>query len=140
MEFLVFLLARGAATAMRLRRFLQNDRCAHAASESSFRPAPARQHRHPARGLGVARSTPHERIDPSSFAIWRLYPRCAINVLKRPDKITRWAEEKISVIVGAAIPTNRLIRNLRLDDLRPDRSIGRRRRGQCRPGRNGRPR
>jgi len=50
----------------------------------------------------------------------------------------RWAEEKISVIVGADIPTNRLIRHPRLDDLRPDRSIGRRHPGLFRPGRSGR--
>jgi hypothetical protein len=56
----------------------------------------------------------------------------------RPDKITRWAEEKISVIVGADIPTNRLIRPPRLDDLRPDPSIGRRHPDRCRPGRSGR--
>jgi hypothetical protein len=85
-------------------------------------------------------------MDPAKESIHRHLPSgvstrdVRLIAFKRPDKISRWAEEKISVIVGAAIPTNRLISHPRLDDLRPDSSIGRRRRGRCRPGRNGRPR
>jgi hypothetical protein len=89
-------------------------------------------------GLGTAQPIPTKESIRCNLASGVPTRDVRLIAFKRPDKISRWAEEKISVIVGADIPTSSQIRHPRLDDLRHDPSIGRRRRGRCRPGRSGR--
>jgi hypothetical protein len=90
--------------------------------------------------LGRGRTDPGERYRLT--AICHLASvRAMCDELRSNYQIDRrWAEEKISVIVGAVIPTSSQNRRLRLDARRPGHSIGRRvsNPGRCRPGRNGR--
>jgi hypothetical protein len=139
MELLVFLLV-GGGDCEPLATILRNTYGARAAPEKLGQRGGGNQNRDPARRLGTVRVTPTKESIHRNLPSGVSTRDVRLIAFKRPDKISRWAEEKISVIVGAAIPTNRLISHPRLDDLRPDRSIGRRRRGRCRPGRNGRPR
>jgi hypothetical protein len=138
MELLVFLLV-GDGDCEALATILRNIRGARAASEKLA--APRRRPKPP-----PGKTPGQGPMTPTKESIHRNLPSgvptrdVRLIAFKRPDKISRWAEEKISVIVGAAIPTSSQNRHPRLDALRPDPSIGRRNPGRCRPGRNGRPR